>query len=196
MIENFTIGITSGLVVTLFVVVFRNFWINVITPWIEDRVYKDAKIEGKWFVLAPNQDDLKQDVVTLKRHGHEVHGKLICTKGADEGEEYTLKGSFRNLILTLSYESANESQTDRGTFTLQCIRNAERFSGYLASYNTYRDRIEPVSMVWFRSKDDLEKFISKIIDRKDEIRQLELSRKEILQKEKEIEDSNDENNDE
>ncbi|ENJ1743267.1 hypothetical protein AB0536_004699, partial [Vibrio parahaemolyticus] len=126
MIENFTIGITSGLVVTLFVVVFRNFWVSVITPWFEDRVYKDAKIEGKWFGVFPNQDDLRQDVVSLKRHGHEVKGKLICIKGGDEGEEYELSGSFRNLILTLTYESTDESSTDRGTLTLQCISSGEK----------------------------------------------------------------------
>jgi hypothetical protein len=189
MIENFTIGITSGLVVTLFVVVFRNLWIAVITPWIEDRVYKDAKIEGKWFGLFPNQANLRQEVISLKRHGHEVSGKLICTEGGDEGEEYILKGSFRNLILTLTYESTNESSTDRGTYTLQCIRSGERLSGFLSTYNGLRDKIEPCSIVWFRTKDDLESFISKIEKRKDEIRALETSRKEILQKEIEIEDS-------
>lgn len=191
MIDNFVIGITSGLVVTLFVLVFRSFWNSIIIPWVEDRVYKDVKVEGKWYGLFPNQEDLRQDVITLKRHGHEITGTMICTKGGDEGEEYALRGSFRNLILPLTYEVTDTSQTDRGSLTLKCIRNGERLSGYLATYNTFRDVIEPCSIIWFRTKEDLQLYISKVEKRKEEIQKLESKRLEILRKEKEIEESDD-----
>ena len=46
MTENIITGLVSGLVVILFVLVFRSFWNAVIVPWFEDRVYKDVKIEG------------------------------------------------------------------------------------------------------------------------------------------------------
>ena len=189
MLENFTIGITAGLVVTIFALVFRGFWNAVIVPWFEERVYKDAKIEGKWFGLYPNQPGPKQDVIVLKRRGHEISGKMICTKGPDEGEEYTLCGSFRNMILPLTYESSDTSKTDRGSLTLMCIRNGERLSGKLASYNTYDDSIETVSILWFRSKDDMENIIKQIERRKEKLKALESERKEIERQEKDIQDA-------
>jgi len=49
--ENIIAGLISGAVVTLFIIIFRSIWIKIIEPWFEDRVYKDAQIEGKWFTL-------------------------------------------------------------------------------------------------------------------------------------------------
>lgn len=102
--ENIVAGLVSGLVVTLFVVTFKRFWDVVIVPWFEERVYKDVKIEGKWYGLYPTTKDLSQDIIVLKRRGHFIEGKLTCTLGHDEGREFSLQGSFRNMILPLTYK--------------------------------------------------------------------------------------------
>ena len=156
MYENLISGLVSGLVVTVFVVVFRTFWKSIIVPWFEERVYKDVKIEGKWFGLYPTSIDLRRDVIVLKRHGHYVSGTLTCTKGKDEGDEYSLCGSFRNLLLPLTYESTDREKTDRGTITLRAINNGEKLSGKIAYYHNSRDSISSTNIIWFRSKDELE----------------------------------------
>lgn len=114
---------------------------------------------------------------------------MICTKGPDEGEEYTLLGSFRNMILPLTYESSDKTKTDRGSLTLICIRNGERLSGKLANYSTYDDSIKTQSILWFRSKDDMDSVIAQIDKREEEIIKLEAKRKEIEKQEKDIEDT-------
>ncbi len=133
--ENIISGLVSGLTVTFLVLVFRQFWHTAIIPWFEERVYKDVQIEGKWFGLYPLSRDLRQDVIVLKRHGHTITGIITCTKGGDEGDEYSVCGSFRNLLLPLTYESTDKTKTDRGSITLKCVRDGERLKGEISFYS-------------------------------------------------------------
>jgi hypothetical protein len=187
--ESIISGLISGITVTFLVVFARNFWISVITPWFEERVYKDAKIEGKWFGLYPTSLDLRQDVITLKRHGHSIKGTMTCTKskGGDEGDEYNVCGSFRNMLLPLTYESTDKKKTDRGSMTLACVRNGQRFKGKIALYNTIEDEISEAAILWFRSKEDLEKVVVKINSHKEELKRIREEKTKLAQKEDEIE---------
>lgn len=188
--ENLVAGLVSGLIVTFFVLVFRSFWYSVIIPWFEDRVYKDIRIEGKWFGLYPETYDLRQDVIVIKRRGHSVTGNMICTNGADEGEEYSICGSFRNLLLPLTYESTDKSKSDRGSITLKCVRNGERLSGKIALYQTLNDSIVAGNILWFRSKDDLDRTIEKINRNEEEMKDLKKEKERIEKEEAEIESIN------
>ncbi len=187
--DNLIAGLVSGLVVTLLVLVFRHFWNAVIVPWFEDRVYKDVRIEGKWFGLYPGSNDLRQDAIVLKRHGHSIEGKVICTNGGDEGDEYSVCGSFRNMLLPLVYESTDKTKTDRGSITLRCIRNGERLTGKIALYNTFEDSIIAGSIIWFRTKDDLDATVKRIQEHKEKVRELAEERKRIAKEESEIENN-------
>lgn len=192
--DNLIAGLISGLVVTLLVVVFRNIWRTIITPWFEERVYKDIHIEGKWFSLYPTSVELRQEIIVLKRHGHAITGTLICSKGGDEGEEYDLCGSFRNLLLTLTYESTDKSKSDRGSLTLRCVRNGERLSGKIALYHTISDRVESGNILWFREKEDLESTVERIKKNKEKIRKLKKEKERIAKEEEEIEEKDDKEN--
>ena len=130
-------------------------------PWFEERVYKDARIEGEWFSLYPLGE--RQEVITLKRHGHSVTGTITCTKsrtGRDEGQQYDVQGSFRNMILPLTYEAHDRSKTDRGTITLKLIDNAARFDGKIAAYGDEGDLILSTDVIWFRSRKGLEQHVA------------------------------------
>jgi hypothetical protein len=156
---NFIAGITSGLFVTLSVVAFRALWISRIVPWFEERVYKDAKIEGEWFSLYPTWMDKRQEIIVLKRHGHAVTGTVTCTKGYDEGVQYEVQGSFRNMILPLTYEVHDRRRTDRGTITLKLTRNAIRFDGNIAFYSDPYDSIRSSDVIWFRSQQNVQEYL-------------------------------------
>src|SRR5881227_3242734 len=90
-------GIISGLLVAFVLIVFREIWRRWLVPWFEERVYKDAKIEGEWYSLYPTWADRRRETITLERQGHAVSGNIICTHGFDEGERYIVAGSFRNM---------------------------------------------------------------------------------------------------
>lgn len=182
--ENLVAGLISGLIVTVFVFVFRHFWNSTIVPWFEERVYKDVRIEGKWFGFYPGTADYRQDVIVLKRHGHSIQGKMICTNGGDEGVEYSVCGSFRNMLLPLVYESTDKTATDRGTITLRCINNGEVLNGKIALYSTNRDSIISGPIVWFRKKEHLDSAVKNAKSREEEHQRI-AKEKERLEKEEE-----------
>lgn len=165
-------GLLSGLIVTAFVVLFRSLWHKIVVPWFEELVYKDATIEGKWFSFYPATQEMRQETITLKRHGHTVSGTIICAFGPDEGQSYSVRGSFRNMTLPLIYESDDRSRTDRGTFTLRLVRDGQRLRGYAAYYNTASDTIEPTQIIWFRSKKELESVVAKITANREKLVEL------------------------
>jgi len=41
-------GVVSGLVTTAIVVGLRLFWLKVINPWVEEKLYQDAEVKGTW----------------------------------------------------------------------------------------------------------------------------------------------------
>lgn len=183
MYENIVIGLVSGLVVSFLVLVIGKFWRGVVEPWFEERVYKDLHLEGKWFSLYVETGDYRQEIINLKRHGHAITGTMICKNGADEGEEYSLCGSFRNLILPMTYESIDKNKSDRGAITLKSSHNGQRLVGEIAMYETKSDSIDTAQVLWFRNKDELEKtvaYIKKHRERLKEIREKENKIREEL----------------
>lgn len=54
MAEPIVNGIISGIVTALLILIFSILWRSNITPWVENLLYKDTKIEGVWNgVLVP-----------------------------------------------------------------------------------------------------------------------------------------------
>lgn len=180
--ENIIAGLVSGLFVTIFAFAFRAFWHAVIIPWFEERVYKDVKIEGKWFTLHTEELNERQEVVQLKRHGHSVSGLMTCIEGPDQGEEYILNGSFRNMVLSLHYETSDVKSTDRGAITLRCKRNGEQLVGKIANYDTLTEEISSANIYFFRYKSAQEEMLSMVRKR----RQL---RKDLVKQRREVEES-------
>lgn len=156
---------------------------GLVIPWFEERIYKDIRIEGTWYSLYPQATDSRQEVVSIERHGHAITGTIICTSGSDSGEKYQIAGSFRNMLLPLTYESADSTKSDRGTITLQSVHNGERMVGKLAYYNTTEDAIATANIVWFRVKSDLERFI---IEREKNKKKIDELRNQARRIEKEL----------
>lgn len=170
--SNIIAGLISGLTVTFIVLVLNKIWSNIVEPWFEERVYKDLHVEGKWFSLYVNSVHFRQEAINLKRAGHKVTGNMMCKCGPDDGEEYTLDGSFRNLLLPMTYESKDKAKTDRGTITLRAVHNGERLIGRVSLYNTKRETISSAFVIWFRSKSDLEEQVEYIKSHREELEKI------------------------
>ena len=57
--NEFAVGIVSGLVTSLIIFVLQLGYIRVIHPWFEELVYRDLKIEGRWLGEYPGQKSLQ-----------------------------------------------------------------------------------------------------------------------------------------
>lgn len=196
MTENVVVGIVSGLTVSILVVFVRQFWRAVVIPWFEERIYKDMHIEGKWFSVYPEDTYIRRETISLKRHGHQIKGTIICNGGPDEGEEYKVEGSFRNLILPLVYETDDKTKSDRGAITLRAENNGMRLAGKMAGYHTPSDSIKTIEVVWVRSKDEHEAIIKRIEDHREELRRINEEREELDEKHEHLIEGDQEETDE
>lgn len=147
--DELVIGVVSGLVTTALVFFARRVYLAAIVPWIEDRVYKDARIEGRWCITYPEMDEVEEHV-TLERAAHKVTGQINCSRGPDAGKIYSVEGTFRNLLLTLTYTASDRGALDRGAFVLQLNGNGALFTGRSSYYHDDQHRIVGASCEWRR----------------------------------------------
>ena len=73
-------------------------------------------------------------VMSINRIGHNIKGDLICIRGEDEGKSWSIEGKFKNLLLTLNFESTDRHSYDRGCIVMMLINNGKKFLGHLVSY--------------------------------------------------------------
>jgi hypothetical protein len=148
--NEFTIGVVSGLVTSLIVFVLQLGYLRVLRPWIEELLYRDLMIEGSWLGEYPENADLKE-TVQLARKGHRVTGTITVTGGPDVGHVYSVEGSFKNLILTLSFAAQDSRRLDRGTYTFQAQDNGRCLRGYSTFYQDHKDAIACMKSIWTRN---------------------------------------------
>lgn len=86
----------------------------------------------------------------LKRNGHKITGKIIEIGGASDIHTYEVNGSFKNLILTASYESSSESHIDRGALSLMLVNNGNLFEGFFSSYNDSEHCMSPMKCYLYK----------------------------------------------
>jgi len=80
----------------------------------------------------------------FKRVGHSVTGKIIEIGGASDIHTYSVNGTFKNLILTATYESTSDDHIDRGALSLMLLRNGVVFDGFFSSYSDGDHRMVPM----------------------------------------------------
>ena len=143
------IGIISGILATFLTVVIRSIWLQIIMPWYENVLYKGCKIEGQWETEIQFHEVINQYLITLKRVGYKITGVMICTSGPNTlGSIYKISGTFKNLILSGTYESTKTRELDQGAFTLMLINNGTLLRGYFAYYDNDENSILSIETEW------------------------------------------------
>ncbi|MER2513588.1 MAG: hypothetical protein ABTQ25_14415 [Nitrosomonas ureae] len=147
LLPNFGIGIISGLITALLILIFRYWWLGILRPWYEERVYKDSRIDKTWYAYTDDSKGTEPEELqwNLKQVAHEIHGTIICLGGLDKGKSYEVKGSFHNLILTAVYKSTDSTALDRGTISLMLTNNGQTLKGYCSYYSSSSNAIATCS---------------------------------------------------
>lgn len=83
----------------------------------------------------------------IRRKGHSITGRFIETGGASDIHTYQIWGTFKNLILTATYESISKDHIDRGALSLMLLKNGEILEGFFSSYGDGNHRITPMRCV-------------------------------------------------
>lgn len=85
--------------------------------------------------------------VEIHRIGHKIKGRIIEVGGASKVHTYTINGSFKNLILSSSYETCNKDHIDRGALSLMLKNNGKTFEGFFSSYADNKNEITPMQCI-------------------------------------------------
>jgi len=149
------IGVTGGLVAALITIGFQKYWDRVILPWYGERLYKDADIGGAWNGIFMYHNNEKEEFICdIHRKGHKVTGEMI---NKQDGKFYDFHGEFRNMILTLNYESRIRQEVDRGCFTFLLLNNGQDLEG-LATYYYNPDHTVQIGAMKLTRQDDTQEF--------------------------------------
>lgn len=138
--DQMIIGVYSGLLATgifsFVVFVCSVIWRKVISPWWENKLYQDARIDGEWVAeINAKTTDNDIEVITISQVGHDIRGDIVCTQGPDEGRKYKFNGTFRNQILTAYYWNTKKTSIDSGTFSLRLENDGEELRGFTSYYH-------------------------------------------------------------
>lgn len=155
MSDPLLVGVVSGLVATgifSFSVFFLSVvWRKIIEPWWENKLYKDARIDGEWLTkLEAKKTENDVEVVSIIQVGHAINGDIACTQGPDEGKKYKFKGTFRNQILTGHYWNTKKTSIDSGSFSLRLENDGARLKGYTSYYHDETHNIIAREYTWVR----------------------------------------------
>lgn len=147
-------GVVSGLVATLIVFVIRAYWLKVIMPWYENRLYQGPKIEGTWATEIQFPDGItNKHRISIERIGYNVIGTAFCVEGPMEGQIYAFSGTFNNLLLTAYYRVANTRRLERGAFTLMLVEDGSKLQGHLTYYDDRTSSVRSAPCEWRPSTD-------------------------------------------
>ncbi len=81
--------------------------------------------------------------VEFRRTGHSLTGQVVEIGGASQVHTYSIKGSFKNLILTGEYENEDGTHIDRGSLSLMLLNNGKTLEGFFSSYADSDHRVAP-----------------------------------------------------
>ena len=136
-------GLLSAFLATSVMLLIRHLWTSILEPWYEDRIYKDALIEGRWTGIGTFEHDEEEELLwILNRRGHAVSGTILCLTGPDQGRSYVFSGEFRNMVLTATYETADRACVDRGTVNMMLLNDGQTLLGHCSYYCPSRHQIE------------------------------------------------------
>lgn len=129
------VGVVASLLSVLLSLVIKEFWLKILVPWYEEKLYKGAEVAGVWSSCTVYSDG-GENLMTyiINRKGYRIWGEIRCTEGIDKGQSWLFTGSFKDLILSALYESSNPRVLDKGSLTLMLNHNGERLTGHLIYY--------------------------------------------------------------
>lgn len=147
-VDNLIQGVIAGLVTGTLIWLFRSIWLAILSPILDDFLYRGVRINGQWNAELKDLELPHKEEIIVKQWGNRVSGSLKCIEGPDQGSNYKFDGVFKNLILTATYESTNKYSTDRGTFTVKLEDNGSVLKGHTVYLGATDGDLSDSEYVW------------------------------------------------
>lgn len=123
--DSFWIGVTSGIVTTIILYIFRQLFGQLISGLAGVFV---RSIKGTWIPSFKKGGDFHNEQAEVYQIGPWVWGKIRYST-EDKNREYKFKGTLRSEVLVATYEIENPISIDRGAFTLHLNNDGDVMTG-------------------------------------------------------------------
>jgi hypothetical protein len=124
---DLTVGVSSG-VLTAALALVANWQWPLIQSWFDKEIRRQARlIEGQWETTEVFTASNTQGTYTLEINskGRRVTGTLRGLTGPDQGTEFDVEGTFKDLILTYVWTKRGPRALESGTTTAKLVRDGE-----------------------------------------------------------------------
>ncbi len=142
--EQIAIAIVGGLGVIL----LQWLWQSVLPAVVLRFQKNEPRIGGMWKTRFEEGGQTYYEKVTLKQRGRNVKADIVLHE--DDGETvYKFDGTFKNLILSGTYQSADEADYERGAILLR-YTPSRKFVGQNVFFSKTSERLVPSHYEWTR----------------------------------------------
>ncbi len=146
--DPLAIGIAASLLGGLAVVFLQWFWRSALPDIVLRFQKNEPRIGGKWKTQFEEEGQTYSENVTLRQRGRNVTADIVLREGDDE-TVYKFVGTFRNLILSGTYQSADEADYERGAILLRYTSKG-RFVGQNAFFSKTSENLVSSRYEWTR----------------------------------------------
>ena len=94
-------------------------WRNLLSGIIVRFQKGEPTIAGKWRTTFKEEDQKYHESVTLRQQGRNIMADIILREDNDDETVYKFVGTFRNLVLSGTYESTDKTDFERGAILLR-----------------------------------------------------------------------------
>lgn len=136
---SLVIGIVSGVLASIIFQALGVFFIKVIVPWYQSKVFEGIDIQGRWEGKQVRANGTYTFALDIVQVGHTITGNYSTVDtypNETKSRQFILKGSIVNNTVVLTYESANKRRYGAGTFLLAIHDGGNELKGTVTFLKT------------------------------------------------------------
>lgn len=129
------VGVVSGLVAGVLLLVVTHYWQKALVPWLEERQYKGIRLAGTWELedvdSAPTVWSQRELLILEQNAGRISGSQVLYPKDEHDLDVKTLElaGTVQDGFVTFMSHSRDGGSLSRGVFLGQVTSGGERLHG-------------------------------------------------------------------
>lgn len=147
-------GLLTSLVLFLATILIRDY----LAPWIEDKIYKGIRIDGRWSLVDSSGDDgeslySQEETLELDQKAARVTGQLILVPKNDvvgKTRTLTIEGSIRDRFVMLTCSPSSRDHLGYQAFLGEITGDGACLKGQASYYHTEEEQVTSIEATYNR----------------------------------------------
>jgi hypothetical protein len=140
----FIIGVCASLVAYFIAYLLQKGYIPLLN------MFNENSIAGTWISEYSEGNNTYHETIKVRQVWRNIYADAVLTEEGKPTEIQTIKGTYKNQILTAEYWSTEKNVIERGTFTLNRA-NPNRMEGFFTFFSGDPLRLQQSKYIWRRA---------------------------------------------